>query len=293
MPLRSMTGFGTAEGAAGGGRLRIEIRTVNHRHLSVQLKTPSELSAFEAELRERLRKHFERGHASVSVRWVESPEVPGGGVEVDVDRARAVVKALRDVGKKLKIKGDLDLATVARIPEVLKISFAERTVPAEDVLPILDAAAKACVKMREREGAALVKDLLGRLKVLAEKTKQIAARAPARLVAEKERLTRNVQELAGAVALDQARLAQEIAHIADRLDITEELVRFAAHVEAVRNALAGEGAAVGKQLGFLLQELGRETNTIGSKANDAPIAEDVIVMKGELERMREQIENLE
>ena len=292
MAAKSMTGFGAAEGKAGGGRLRIEIRTVNHRHLSVQLKTPSELSAYEAELRERLRKHFERGHATVSARWVESPEAEGGGVSVDLDRAKAVVKALREVGKKLKIKGDLDLATVARIPEVVKISFAEMTVAADEVMPILDAAAKACVKMREREGAALVKDLLGRLQILSDKVAFITTRAPARLTAETERLRRNVQELAAGVALDQGRLAQEIAHIADRLDITEELVRFAAHVDAVKSALAG-GEAVGKQLGFLLQELGRETNTIGSKANDAPIAEAVIAMKGELERMREQIENLE
>lgn len=288
-----MTGFGAAEGAAGGGRLRIEIRTVNHRHLSVQLKTPSELSAHETDLRERLRKHFERGHATVSARWVDSPESNGAGIEVDIDRAKAVVKALRAVGKKLKIKGDVDLATVARIPEVVKISSSEKTVEATDLFKVLDDAAKACVKMREREGAALVKDLLERLKILSDKVALIGKRAPQRLVAEKERLTRNVQELAGGIALDQGRLAQEIAHIADRLDITEELVRFSAHVSAVQGALKGDGAAVGKQLGFLLQELGRETNTIGSKANDADIAEAVIAMKGELERMREQIENLE
>ncbi len=287
-----MTGFGAAEGSAGGGRLRLEIRTVNHRHLSVQLKAPSELSALETEIRERLRSFFERGHATISARWVEGPSA-GAGVEIDTDRAKAVVKALREVGKKLKIKGDIDLATVARIPDVVRISSPETEVAAKDVLAIVDAAAKACVKMREREGAALVKDLQQRLSLLSEKAALITKRAPQRLAAESERLRANVQELAGQVTLDAGRMAQEIAHIADRLDITEELVRFQAHVEAVRTALRGNGAAVGKQLGFLLQELGRETNTIGSKANDAPIAEAVIVMKGELERMREQIENLE
>ncbi len=287
-----MTGFGAAEGSAGGGRLRLEIRTVNHRHLSVQLKAPSELSALETEIRERLRSFFERGHATISARWVEGPSA-GAGVEIDTDRAKAVVKALREVGKKLKIKGDIDLATVARIPDVVRISSPETEVAAKDVLAIVDAAAKACVKMREREGAALVKDLQQRLSLLSEKAALITKRAPQRLAAESERLRANVQELAGHVTLDAGRMAQEIAHIADRLDITEELVRFQAHVEAVRTALRGNGAAVGKQLGFLLQELGRETNTIGSKANDAPIAEAVIVMKGELERMREQIENLE
>ena len=292
MPLRSMTGFGAAEGPAGGGRLRLEIRTVNHRHLAVQLKAPSELSALETDIRERLRKHFERGHATVSVRWVDQPAAKAS-VEIDTDRAKAVVAALRKVGKSLKIKGDVDLATVARIPDVVRVSSSEGAVSADEVLAVVDDAAKACVQMRQREGALLVKDLLARLKLLADKAAQIRQRAPERLSAEVERLRANVQELAGAVALDQGRLAQEIAHLADRLDITEELVRFSAHVEAVRNSLGGDGAAVGKQLGFLLQELGRETNTIGSKANDAPIAEAVIAMKGELERMREQIENLE
>jgi uncharacterized protein (TIGR00255 family) len=287
-----MTGFGAAEGAAGGGRLRIEIRTVNHRHLSVQLKAPGELAAIESDIRESLRQHFERGHATLTVRWVEEPE-RAAGVQVDLDRAKLLVRALRAAGKQLKIKGDVTLEMVARMPEVLKTAPSENEVKAGDVLKIVAKAAKACVVMREREGRALVEDLLERLAILIDKTSLIRARAPERLVAEKERLTRNVQELAAGVALNQDRLAQEIAHIADKLDITEELVRFAAHVEAVRSALGNSDAAVGKQLGFLLQELGRETNTIGSKANNAVIAEAVIAMKGELERMREQIENLE
>ena len=292
MPLRSMTGFGAAEGKVVGGRLRIEIRTVNHRHLSVQLKAPGELSALETDIRERLRSFFERGHATVSARWVEEPP-RGAGVEVDAEKAAAVVRAMRAVGKKLKIKGDVDLAMVARIPDVLKIAAAESEVGADEVRAILDKAARACVAMREREGQILAEDLLARLKQLGERVAVIGDRAPVRLQAEKERLTRNIQELASGVALNQDRLAQEVAHMADKLDITEELVRFAAHVDAVRSSLTNGTAAVGKQLGFLLQELGRETNTIGSKANDAKITESVIAMKGELEKMREQIENLE
>jgi uncharacterized protein (TIGR00255 family) len=287
-----MTGFGAAEGAACSGRLRIEIRTVNHRHLVVQLKVPGELAALEADLRERLRSYLERGHATVNARWVQEPP-HAAGVEIDAERAKAVVKALRAVGKSLKVKGDVDLATIARIPEVVRVSGGEPEVTPGEVVAILDEAAKACVKMREAEGKVLVKDLLARLAGVSEKAEQVRMRAPARLLAETERLRKNVQELAAGISLDQGRLAQEIAHIADRLDITEELVRLGAHVEAARAALADGTAAVGKRLGFLLQELGRETNTIGSKANDSAIADAVITMKGELERMREQIENLE
>lgn len=287
-----MTGFGAAEGAVAGGRLRLEVRSVNHRHLSVQLKLPGELQLLEADLRERLRAHMERGHVTVGARWVQEPP-QAAGVQVDVERASAIVAALREVGKALGLPGDVDLATVARLPEVVRVVHADATVEPAAVLAILDDAAAACVKMREREGRALAADLLGRLRRLAGLAARIAERAPARVVAERDRLAAAVKELAAGIAVDPDRLAQEVAFLADRLDITEELVRFGAHVSAIEAALSDSKTAVGKQLGFLLQELGREANTIGSKANDAAIAETVIAIKGELEKIREQIENLE
>lgn len=286
-----MTGFGAAEGAAAGGRLRFEVRTVNHRHLNVHFKLPGELSALEADLRERLRAHFDRGHVTVGARWVEEPP-QAAGVVVDAERARALVQQLRSLGQALGIPGDVDLATLTRLPDVVRVAHEEVGIESGSVCAILDAAAAACVAMREREGAALAADLRARLAALATLRSRVAERAPGRLVAERDRLAGAVKELAGGVAVDPNRLAQEIAFMADRLDTTEELVRFGTHLEACRAALDG-GRPVGRQLGFLLQELGREANTIGSKANDAAIAEAVIAMKGELEKMREQIENLE
>lgn len=291
LPLRSMTGFGAADGKVAGGQLRIEVRSVNHRHLSVQLKTPGELAALEADLRERLRVHMERGHVTVGARWTSEP-VTAADVRVDEARARAVVEALRGTGRALGIAGDVDLATVARIPDVIRVVTPESTIGAAEVLAILDQAAGACIAMREREGAALGADLLNRVALLERHAARVAERAPARVIAERERLAASVKELAAGIAIDPARLAQEVALQADRLDVTEEQVRFTTHLAAFRAALAS-GTAVGKQLGFLLQELGREVNTIGSKANDAVMTESVIAMKGELERMREQVENLE
>ncbi|MBI1723707.1 MAG: YicC family protein [Gemmatimonadetes bacterium] len=275
-----------------GGRLRLEVRSVNHRHLSVQLKLPGELQPLEADLRERLRAHMERGHVTVGARWAEAPH-QAAGVQVDVERASAIVAALREVGKTLGLPGDMDLATVARLPDVVRVVHADATVEPAAVLAILDDAAAACVKMREREGRALAADLLERLRRLAGMGAGIAERAPARVVAERDRLRAAVTDLAAGIAVDPARLAQEVAFLADRMDITEELVRFGTHVAAMEAALSDSKAAVGKQLGFLLQELGREANTIGSKANDAAITETVIAIKGELEKIREQIENLE
>jgi uncharacterized protein (TIGR00255 family) len=287
-----MTGFGTADGEVAGGRLRFEIRSVNHRHLSVQLKVPGELADAESALRERLRVHFERGHVTVSGRWLEPPPQQDV-VEVDTERARALVAALRGLGKELGVAGKLDLAAVARLPDVIRVARGETAPETSGVLAVLDRAAEACVATREKEGAALCADLARRLATLATLAKRVAEAAPARLVRERDRLAASVKELSGGVAIDPDRLAKEIALLADRLDITEELVRFETHLAAMREALVGREAAVGRRLGFLLQETGREVNTMGSKANDAAIAEAVIVMKTELEKLREQVENLE
>ena len=288
----SMTGFGTAEGSVGGGRLRVEIRTVNHRYFNLAPKLPGDLAGFEGELRERLRREFDRGHVAVQLRWAEYPE-RAGGLAVDLDRARLVASRLRELQSALGLAGEVTLELVARQPEVLSAtSEAAVEVSWAEVEPIVGQAAADCRGMRAREGEALAAELRHRLDLLERAADVIARQAPERLVRERDRLRGAVAELLDGRPMDEARLAQEIAFQADRLDITEELVRFRAHVAATREALAA-GRPVGKQLGFLAQELGREVNTMGSKANDADIAQQVIAMKGELEKFREQLENLE
>lgn len=292
-----MTGFGAAEGKVLGGRLRVEIRTVNHRYFNPQLKLPGDLAGIEGDLRERLRDALGRGHVALTARWIETPEA-AGVVSLDLDRAQQVVGALKQLKKKLRLKGEPDLSLVARQPEVISVSGgAETAVSWADVRPVFEQAEAQVLAMREREGKALARDLAARVGALEAAAKTIAERAPARLVAERDRLQKSVAELTQGARLDEQRMALEIALLADRLDITEELVRFRTHLEACRMALAdgqqGSAGAVGKQLGFLAQELLRETNTIGAKANDAQIAQVVIGMKGELERFREQLENLE
>jgi uncharacterized protein (TIGR00255 family) len=213
---------------------------------------------------------------------------------VDLARARQVVAAAKELKKKLKLKGEVDLAFVSRQPDVLAAATngAEMAVTWADVKPIVEQAAHDVLVMREREGGALAMELAGRLDALERGAETIARRAPERLTAEHRRLKQAVTDLAGGVQVDEQRLALEVALLADKVDITEELVRFGTHLGACRQALAS-GEAVGKQLGFLAQELLREVNTMGSKANDAAITQAVIAMKGELEKFREQLENLE
>ena len=288
----SMTGFGAAEGPVAGGRLRIEIRTVNHRYFNLAAKLPGELGALEGELRERLRRNFDRGHLSVQGRWSEPP-VRAGGFAVDLDRARLVTDRLRELQSALGLGGDVTVEMVARQPEVLSsASDGAVEVVWSEVEPIIAQASAECRTMRAREGEALAAELRHRVDLLERSADRIAERAPDRLVRERDRLRAAVGDLLEGRTLDETRLAQEVAFQADRLDITEELVRLRAHVAAARDALAA-ARPVGKQLGFLAQELGREVNTVGSKANDAEIAQEVIAMKGELEKFREQLENLE
>jgi len=287
-----MTGFGSAEGNVLGGRLSIEIRSVNHRYFNPQLKLPFELGGVEGPLRERLRQLLERGHVTVSARWIEAPQREGV-VAVDLARARQLVAAAKELKKRLKLKGDVDLAFVARQPEVLTPhQDGIAAAPWSEVEPIVERAVGELLGMRAREGAALAAELGGRLGALETGARTIEQRAPERLTAELARLKKAVAELAAGVQVDEQRLAVEVALMADRVDITEELVRLRTHVAACREALATDGA-VGKQLGFLAQELLREVNTIGSKANDAGITQTVIAMKGDLEKFREQLDNLE
>lgn len=290
-----MTGFGSAEDQVLGGRLRVEIRTVNHRYFNPQLKLPADLAGIEIEIRERLRQLLERGHVALTARWVEGP-VQERAVSVDLARAKQVLAAAQQLKKTLKLKGTVDLAFVARHPEVLtsQNGGAQSDAPIQwtDVQPIIERAAGDVVAMRKKEGQALAVELHARLDALEAAARTIEQQAPARLKAEHERLKQAVAELTAGATVDEQRLALEIALLADRVDITEELVRFRAHIAAARSAL-GADQAVGKQLGFLAQELLRETNTMGSKANDARITQTVIAMKGDLEKFREQLENLE
>jgi len=288
----SMTGFGAAEGPVAGRRLRVEIRTVNHRFFNLSAKLPSDLTALEGELRERLRRDFDRGHLSVQARWTESAE-GDAGFAVDLDRARLVAARLREMQSALGLGGEVTVELVARQADVVSSAGNGAGEAAwNEVEPVVAQAGAECRAMRAREGDALAAELVHRLDLLERAAQGIAGRAPERLVKERDRLRAAVAELLDGRAVNEERLAQELAFLADKLDITEELVRFRAHVSAARQALASD-KPVGKQLGFLAQELGREVNTMGSKAGDADIAQLVIAMKGELEKFREQLENLE
>jgi uncharacterized protein (TIGR00255 family) len=289
-----MTGFGAAEGAVGGGRVSVEVRSVNHRFFNPSIKLPNVLSRWEGEVREALRRRVARGHVTVSARFESEAET--GSVPIDEQRFGAYVERLRELQRRYDLDAALDVATVLRLPDVLAGSVREE-LPAEagqDLVAVVDRAVDALLAMRTDEGRRLVAFLEERLAVIEAALDRIAGRAPARVVEQRDRLRQAVRELADGVTVDEHRLAQEIALLADRLDVAEELSRFRGHITAFRTALAApQPDGVGKRLGFLLQEMLREANTTGSKGNDAAIVADVLLIKEELERIREQVENLE
>jgi uncharacterized protein (TIGR00255 family) len=289
--IKSMTGFGAAEGAVGRARVSIELRSVNHRFFNPSIKLPVELARWEAEVREALRRGVARGHVTLIAR-VERDAQDGG--RIDAARFGAYVEQLRELQRQHGLGDAIDVGALLRLPNLFATSEEESEGTAPELAAIVDRAVAALDRMRGAEGARLAAYLEERLSNIERAVERIAARAPERLVEQRDRLRAAVRELADGVAVDEQRVALEIAVLADRLDVSEEISRFHAHFAAFRSTLGSPAAdGVGKRLGFLLQELLREANTTGSKANDATIQADVILIKEELERIREQVENLE
>ncbi len=293
--IRSMTGFGAADGDVGGGHVSVEVRSVNHRFFNPSIKLPGVLSRWEAEVREALRRGVSRGHVTLFARFERSAEAEDV-TPIDEARFGGYVRQLRDLQSRFGLSDSLDVATILRMPDVFAGNTREE-LPAEagaQLVAVVDRAVAALLEMRTVEGARLAEYLDARLAIIEQALGRIGVRAPERVVEQRERLRSAVRELTEGVSPDETRLAQEIAILADRLDVAEELSRFRAHIAAFRTALgAPQPDGVGKRLGFLLQEMLREANTTGSKGNDAAIVSDVLLVKEELERMREQVENLE
>ena len=286
-----MTGFGAAEGSVGGARVSVEIRSVNHRFFNATIRLPGELSRWEAEAREALRKKVSRGHVTVSARL---DRLGATGAGIDEARFATYVETLRALQERYQLSGDLDVATVLRLPDVFGAGEPNGEGTATELVSVIEAAADALGASREEEGTRLVAYLRERLTIIERALESIAARAPQRVVEQRDKLREAVRELTDGVGIDDQRLALEVALLAERLDVQEELSRFASHVAAFRATLGQTaGEPVGKRLGFLLQEMLREANTTGSKANDARMLADVVTIKEELERLREQVENLE
>lgn len=290
--ISSMTGFGSADGRVGALRVSVEIRTVNHRFFNPSIKLPAAFSKWEGDVRELLRQRIARGHVSLTAR-IDRESVPTAGI--NEARFAGYVGVLRSLQQRYGLSDVLDIGTVLSLPDVIDgLSHDGDDGTVDQLLEVADKAIGVLRNMRSDEGARLAVFLRERVDLVSASVDRVAERAPIRLAEHSTRLKKSVRELTGANNIDPQRVAQEVAILADRMDISEEVDRFRAHIAAFCQSLdVSASEAVGKRLGFLLQEMVREANTMGSKASDAPILGEVVTIKEELERIREQVENVE
>lgn len=293
--MRSMTGFGVGEAplAAGGqGKLTVEIRAVNHRFLDVRVRAPSQLPELANVVESIARERLTRGRFDVSVR-VEGAAL--GHMTLDRDRARSILAELRSLRDEVAPNEPVPLGVLANVPDIFVPSIEQEGEALRTAATAaFDASLRSLDAMRLREGLSLGDDLVRRLGTIRKLSQSIAERAPLVLDGYKKRLKDRAERLrlASDVEIDGGRLEQEIALFADRIDVTEELTRLETHTAHFESLLASPDA-LGRRLDFLLQEMAREANTVGSKSQDAGIAHAVVELKAEIERMREQVQNVE
>ena len=291
--MNSMTGYGRGEAARGGAKFTVEISTVNRKQAELSLYLPRELDALESRARDEINAKVSRGRIAARVQWTAKS---GDHAQVEIDRnlAKEYAKEYRKLATDLKLGGEVSLDTILRAPGVLQTS--EEELDVESLWTPLRTAVRAALKellaMRAREGANLKKDLQKRIDALQKSVKAVQRQAPKTVRRHREALLDRLNQSGLDLKLDDERVLKEVALFADRIDITEELTRLESHFGQFADYAKSKGP-VGRTLDFLSQEMNREVNTIGSKANDPVISRLVVAMKSELEKFREQVQNVE
>lgn len=291
--MKSMTGFGRGEMERGGRLWTAEIRCVNNRFLDLKIKLPRGYSALEDRIRKKVAEFHQRGRVDLVLN-VQGDFSDLQKLSVNVALAAAYRETLAEMSKDLKIKDDTTLSQLASYPDVLV-----REQQSEDLESVWDViehallgALQSCEEMRLQEGRSLLADLQGRLGVFTADILKIEKSVPALVKKREQSLLERLEKLLGNVDLDPIRLSQEVAVMADKTDVTEELVRLHSHIAQFERFL-GEAGSVGRKFDFLIQEFLREVNTLGSKINDAETAHLIVDLKSELEKIREQVQNIE
>ncbi len=291
--IRSMTGYGRSQQLLEGRDITVEIKSVNHRFLEFSARTPRAYGFLEEKLKGYLQGKIARGKVEVGI-LLQTLDAPDTTVEINQELAGAYVHALRELGDTFHLQDDLTLSAVSRFSDIFTVRKVQEDeeVIWELVRQVADGALERFVAMRTAEGARLEADLCGRLARIEMLVAQVQEQSPRTVEAYRERLTAKIQEVLADRQLDDARILTEAAVFADRIAVDEETVRLSSHIAQFREIL-GSGGSVGRKLDFLVQEMNREANTIGSKAQDVAVAQIVVEIKSEIEKIREQIQNIE
>jgi uncharacterized protein (TIGR00255 family) len=291
--LRSMTGFGRGEHTGKLKQVTVEIKAVNNRFGEVQIKIPYQYLSLEENIRRYVLSQVSRGRIDVYIKLKDTSQRPRE-LQVDKDLAVTYYKTLEELAAITGIPCEVNVQQIAQFPEVLTMCEKDEELDViwQDIQPALQTAVSEMLEMREKEGRKLKEDLLARLQTLQQFRDKIFEKSPRVVQNYREKLNARLQELMIEDQIDEERLALEVALFADKCNIDEELVRLNSHFLQFAQNLE-EDIAVGRKLDFLLQEINREVNTIGSKANDLEITQAVVELKSELEKIREQVQNIE
>ena len=291
--LKSMTGFGRCEIADKDRKVIVEMKSVNHRYCDITIKMPKKLGFFESAIRTLLKKYIQRGKVDVFITYEDYTE-NRSCLKYNKELASEYMNALRQMSEDFGIDTDVRASALSRYPEVLTLE--EQAVDEDELWHFLEQAIiKACeglVETRSREGEQLKKDLIAKLDGMLEYVAYIEERSPQIIADYRARLEEKVRELLGDTNMDEGRIAMETTIYADKLCVDEEIVRLKSHIEATRTTLIN-GGSVGRKLDFIAQEMNREANTILSKSNDLELSDKAIALKTEIEKVREQIQNIE
>jgi len=294
--IRSMTGFGRGELNTEIGHLAVEIKSVNSKTCSVIVRLPETLLSMESRIASYVRSRISRGQINVSVAIDRDGMPAGRKVVIDRELAREYCEQLAEVKEYLSLTEPVSLRAVTDLPGVINIEERRENPDAvwSAVSRVLTTAVNQLIEMREIEGSAILQDFSTRLKTMSQLTEQINTRSPEVVEKYRQRLQKRIADLLqDQVNIDESRIAVEVAIMAERCDITEEVVRLESHISQIEDSLKNSAEPVGRHLDFVLQEINREVNTIASKASDTQIAADCIWFKGETDKMREQVQNIE
>lgn len=291
--IKSMTGFGRCEVAEGNRKVTVEMKSVNHRYLDVNMKMPKKLSFFESSIRNELKSYVQRGKIDLFITYEDFSE-NNVCIKYNKDIAAEYLKYLKEMAQEFGLDEDIRISNLSRYPEVF--SMEEQVVDEEELWKLLakaiDGAAEAFVQTRIKEGQNLANDLIAKLDSMLEIVAFIEERSPQIIEEYRKKLQDKVRELLDDAAVDETRLLTEVTIFADKVCVDEELVRLRSHIETTKQTIL-EGGSIGRKLDFITQEMNREANTILSKANDLTISNRGIELKTEIEKVREQIQNIE
>ena len=291
--LKSMTGFGRGDGETTLGKVFVETRSVNHRYCDINIKLPKRLTPFENRIKEIIRAQVSRGRIDIFLKLDNLGE-ENVHLGVNLHLAEQYYQALQSLKESLRLRDKITLELVAGARDVItaKEEIGDLEPFWQEILPILKRSFQDLDDMKRSEGEILLKDLQQRLERISQQLEEIKDLSPSRLEAYRNRLHERVRSLLGGIDVDPSRFQQEVALLAERTDITEEIVRAESHLAQFITLLKAE-EPVGRKMDFLLQEMHREVNTVSAKVNDAEISQRVVEIKAELEKIREQVQNIE